>query len=103
MSTTQYVTDWFIRLILKHVLQNMDHLHTINHPSRLHDVRFCKRVIGEGEVLLVAAEDKKLTIYDISNEAEAVPTIIAVMVGHSNRSDYHICLDGRPLMFVRTG
>lgn len=27
--------------------------------SRQHDVKFCKRVNGEGEVLLVAAEDKK--------------------------------------------
>jgi hypothetical protein len=80
----------------KHPIQNMDHLHTINHPSRLHDVRFCKRVIGKGEVLLVAAEDKKVTIYDISNEPEAIPTIIAVMVGHSNRSVFP-CLDARRL------
>jgi protein MAK11 len=69
----------------------MDRLHTIIHPSRLHDVRFCKRIIGEGEVLLVAAEDKKLSIYDISNEPEKIPTVIAVMIGHSNRSSsfYH--------------
>jgi len=66
----------------------MDHLHTINHPSRLHDVRFCKRVVGEGEVLLVAAEDKKLSVYDMSNGSEGTPTMIAVMIGHSNRSGY---------------
>ncbi|KAF8238138.1 WD40 repeat-like protein [Tricholoma matsutake] len=64
---------------------NMDHLHTINHPSRLHDARFCKRVVGAGEVLLVAAEDKKLSIYDISNEPEKIPSVIALMTGHSNR------------------
>jgi protein MAK11 len=67
------------------LIQNMDRLHTINHPSRLHDVRFCKRVVGTGEVLLVAAEDKKLSIYDISNDPEKIPAVIAIMIGHSNR------------------
>jgi protein MAK11 len=60
-------------------------LHTIIHPSRLHDIRFCKRVIGEGEVLLAAAEDKKLSIYDVSNDPENVPNVVAQMIGHENR------------------
>ncbi|KAH9926918.1 WD40-repeat-containing domain protein [Fomitopsis serialis] len=59
--------------------------HIINHPSRLHDVKFCKRVNGEGEVLLVAAEDKKVSIYDLPSDPEKAPSIIAEMVGHSNR------------------
>lgn len=64
----------------------MDLLHIIHHPSRLHDVRFCKRVNGEGELLLVAAEDKKVSIYDLPSDLDKVPSIIAEMVGHSNRS-----------------
>lgn len=81
----------------------MDRLHTIKHSSRLHDVRFCKRVVGEGEVLLVAAEDKKLSIYDMFDDAEKVPTIIAVMIGHSNRSDYFpSCHESQSLIFIPT-
>lgn len=75
----------------------MDHLHTIKHPSRLHDVCFCKRVVGEGEVLLVAAEDKKLSIYDMFDEPEKKPTITAVMVGHSNRLDSPSFMEARSL------
>lgn len=60
-------------------------LHSITHTSRIHDVKFCKRVIGEGEVLLVAAEDKKVSIYDVPSDREKVPTIIAEMIGHENR------------------
>lgn len=60
-------------------------LHSIKHPSRIHDIKFCRRVAGEGEILLVAAEDKKVTIYDVPVDAENPPIIIAEMVGHSNR------------------
>ncbi|PPQ98044.1 hypothetical protein CVT26_003039 [Gymnopilus dilepis] len=63
---------------------NMDHLFTITHPSRIHDAKFCPRVDGEGELLLVAAEDKKLSVYDVP--AEGAPKLVAVMVGHQNRS-----------------
>ena len=63
----------------------MDLTHTIKHPSRLHDAKFCERVNGEGEVLLVGAEDNKVTIYDISKDREIAPKIIAHLVGHSNR------------------
>ncbi|OBZ74165.1 p21-activated protein kinase-interacting protein 1-like protein, partial [Grifola frondosa] len=64
---------------------DMDLLHTITHPSRLHDIKFCKRIVGEGEVLLAAAEDKKLSIYDVSSDADKPPTVVAEMIGHTNR------------------
>ncbi|KAG6844748.1 hypothetical protein H0H87_004080 [Tephrocybe sp. NHM501043] len=64
---------------------NMDLIHTIKHPSRLHDVRFCKRVVGDGELLLVGAEDRLLSVYDVSVDPSRTPKIIAVMTGHRNR------------------
>jgi protein MAK11 len=63
----------------------MNLIHTINHPSRLQDVKFCKRVNGSGDVLLAGAEDKKLSIYDVSTDPEKPPRIIAAMTGHANR------------------
>ncbi|KAH0836807.1 WD40-repeat-containing domain protein [Lanmaoa asiatica] len=59
--------------------------HTITHPSRIHSLRFCKRVYGDGELLLVAAEDKKVSIYQVSEDPQSPPTIIAEMIGHLNR------------------
>lgn len=64
----------------------MELLHSITHPSRIQDVKFCQRVVGEGELLLIGAEDKKLSIYDVPKDRTKPPTIIAEMVGHSNRS-----------------
>ncbi|KAI1790232.1 WD40 repeat-like protein [Ganoderma leucocontextum] len=64
---------------------DMEHLHTITHPSRLHDIKFCKRVEGEGDLLLAGAEDKKLTVYDVPKDRTKPPTIVAEMVGHTNR------------------
>ncbi|KAF7345369.1 Glycosyltransferase family 39 protein [Mycena venus] len=64
---------------------DMNLIHTITHPARLQDVKFCKRVNGEGDVLLAGAEDKKLSIYDVSNDPEKPPRIIAEMTGHANR------------------
>lgn len=64
-------------------------LHTVQHPSRIHDVKFCQRVVGEGEILLVGAEDKNLSIYDIPKDSSRPPTIIAQMIGHGNR--FHLC------------
>lgn len=60
-------------------------LHTITHGSRIHDVEFCKHVNGEGEVLLVAAEDKKVTVYGISPDPETAPRAIAEIIGHDSR------------------
>ncbi|KAF7371044.1 Glycosyltransferase family 39 protein [Mycena sanguinolenta] len=64
---------------------DMNLIHTINHPSRLQDVKLCKRVNGEGDVLLAGAEDKKLSIYDISTDPEKPPRMVAEMTGHANR------------------
>ncbi|KZT69229.1 WD40 repeat-like protein [Daedalea quercina L-15889] len=64
---------------------DMELRYIIHHPSRLHDVKFCKRVNGEGEVLLVAAEDKKVSVYDLPSDPDKTPSITAEMVGHSNR------------------
>ncbi|KAF8639094.1 hypothetical protein AX17_001739 [Amanita inopinata Kibby_2008] len=63
----------------------MNLLHTITHPSRLHDVKFCQRVSGPGEVLLAGAEDGKLSVYEISSTPERPPRIIAQLVGHERR------------------
>ena len=63
----------------------MDLLHSIRHPSRLHDVTFCRRVNGEGEVMLAGAEDHKTTVYSMPKDATS-PIVIAEMTGHSNRS-----------------
>ncbi|CAK5267221.1 unnamed protein product [Mycena citricolor] len=60
-------------------------IHTITHPSRIHDVKFCRRVEGEGDILLVGAEDKKLTIYDVSSDPEKPPQKVTALVGHANR------------------
>ena len=63
----------------------MSLLHTITHRSRVQDVRFVSRLKGDGELLLVAAEDKKVTIYDMSGaESTSIP-IVAELVGHTNR------------------
>ena len=59
--------------------------HTITHPSRVHTVQFSRRVNGTGDLLLVGAEDKKLSIYDIPDDPDKMPTVVAEMIGHSNR------------------
>lgn len=60
-------------------------LHTVTHSSRIHDVRFVKHPTKDEQLLLVAAEDKKLSIYSVSADETIPPHIIAEMVGHSNR------------------
>jgi protein MAK11 len=67
-------------------LQDMNLIHTITHPSRLQDVKFCARVDGAGDVLLAGAEDKKLSVYELSTDPEKPPRVIAEMTGHANRS-----------------
>ncbi|KAG6334172.1 hypothetical protein ID866_4919 [Astraeus odoratus] len=48
-------------------------------------VRFCKPINGAGELMLVAAEDKKVSVYQFSDDPEKPPSIVAETVGHSNR------------------
>jgi protein MAK11 len=71
-------------------------LHTITHPSRIHDILFChtpdldRRDDRKGELLLVGAEDRKLSVYHIgpgtgSGAEEQQPRIIAEMIGHTSR------------------
>lgn len=69
-------------------------LHTIIHPSRIHDILFCHTPPHldndsneKGELLLVGAEDRKLSVYWInpSIEAKEPPKVVAEMVGHKNR------------------
>lgn len=61
----------------------MDILHTITHPSRLHDILFHKH--GDQEILLAGAEDKKLSVYNIPADPSVEPTLFAALVGHGNR------------------
>ncbi|KZT59469.1 WD40 repeat-like protein [Calocera cornea HHB12733] len=63
---------------------DMKLLSTISHPSRIHDVRFCKTDDGASEVLLVTAEDKKVSIYQLP-EGEGAAVVIAELFGHTNR------------------
>jgi len=64
------------------------------HPARVHDVLFCKG-LEDREVLLVAAEDKKVTLYVLprlavkEDEIEGADTTLlpvhGYLTGHSNR------------------
>ncbi|KAF9269228.1 WD40 repeat-like protein [Marasmius fiardii PR-910] len=60
-------------------------IHTTTHPSRLHDGKFSLRADGKSEVMLIGAEDKTVSIYDVPKDQEHPPKIIGRMVGHSNR------------------
>ncbi|KAF8489911.1 WD40-repeat-containing domain protein [Russula emetica] len=60
-------------------------LYTLEHASRIHDVKFVQRVDGEGEVLLVAAEDKKTTVYEVHPNIHTIMHPVAYLVGHKNR------------------
>ncbi|KAF8517941.1 WD40 repeat-like protein [Hysterangium stoloniferum] len=61
--------------------------YTITHPSRVHDIRFFVSNENDSslEFLLVAAEDKKVTVYELSANTEIAPKVIAEFVGHGNR------------------
>ncbi|CCO30449.1 hypothetical protein BN14_04478 [Rhizoctonia solani AG-1 IB] len=64
---------------------DMTLLHTITHPSRVHDIKFWASGDEPAqEFLLVAAEDQLVTVYQISYE-EQNTRIIGKFVGHSNR------------------
>lgn len=67
------------------VRQDMLLLHTLNHPSRIQDVKFVRRADDDGELMLVAAEDKKVTVYQMPVDTEKMPSVIAEMVGATNR------------------
>ena len=89
-STILYVFLFPVSFHGPHVLrsptQAMNLLHTITHPSRLHDVKFSPRVSGEGEILLAGAEDKRASVYEVSSDPNAPPPrIIAELVGHERR------------------
>lgn len=64
---------------------NIELLHIINHSSRIHDIQFTKNLNGNGELLFVAAEDKKVSIYAIPEDKEKEPSLLASLVGHENR------------------
>lgn len=61
-------------------------LQTIAHPARIHDISFC-RTNADRDVLLVAAEDKQVTIYLLPQaEAEdSAAPVIGYLSGHMNR------------------
>ncbi|KAK1236215.1 Protein mak11 [Marasmius sp. AFHP31] len=59
--------------------------HTTNHPSRLHDAKFTLCADGKTEVLLIGAEDKNISIYNVPTDQDHPPQMIGKMVGHSNR------------------
>lgn len=65
--------------------QDLTHLHTVDHPARIHDIKFVLRPSGDGEALLVAAEDKKTVAYEINADVTIAPKYIATFVGHTNR------------------
>ena len=71
----------------------MKPLHAITHPSRIQDVRFYMDDDGV-EYLLVAAEDKKVTFYELGSrfdpESRASLPIVIEAVGHENR--WKFCL-----------
>ena len=63
-------------------------LHTITHSSRIHDILYCRRNEHEkaGQLLLVGAEDRKVSVYRINADSSArLPRVVAEMVGHTNR------------------
>jgi protein MAK11 len=58
-------------------------VHTIRHPSRVQDVKLA--VHNGNDVLLVGAEDKKISVYSLSAEPNTPPNVFAEMTGHQNR------------------
>ncbi|TFK71425.1 WD40 repeat-like protein [Pluteus cervinus] len=83
LSGTHFVVQWSSTLEL--YATNMTLIHIINHPSRIHDVKFCKRLDSGDEALLVGAEDKKVSVYDNLFTQDQEPKLVAEFVGHSNR------------------
>ncbi|KAI0295403.1 WD40-repeat-containing domain protein [Multifurca ochricompacta] len=59
-------------------------LYTLEHTSRIHDVKFAKKVDGS-EIVLVAAEDKKTTVYEVIVDTGTLLRPTAHLIGHGNR------------------
>jgi protein MAK11 len=71
-----------LRLTLE---QDMKMKRLINHPSRLHDLRFLS-LTNERECMLAAAEDRKVSVYAFDGDAsESSDPPYAVFMGHTNR------------------
>lgn len=51
----------------------------------MQDVKFVQHPGTKEEILLVGAEDKKLSVYFVPSETSETPYVIAEMVGHMNR------------------
>ena len=65
-------------------------LHTFKHPARIQDVHFTHKVGDEdAELLLVGAEDKKVTVYDLNHGDETSLPVVGELVGHQSRSVFH--------------
>jgi hypothetical protein len=65
--------------------QELAILYTLEHTARIHDVKFAQRVDASGEVVLVAAEDKATTVYEVHPGANSLLRPTARFVGHGNR------------------
>ena len=74
----------------------------INHASRLHDMRFLP-LTNDQECLLIAAEDKKVSVYAFNGEDTpdtAIPPY-AVFAGHSNRCEDSHSIDTDTYQLLR--
>lgn len=61
---------------------------SMTHPSRIHDVKFFHSNSQNIEYILVAAEDKKVTIYELPmKDEESVDQlkVVGQLIGHQNR------------------
>lgn len=77
----------FVGIVAYIFTQSMSLLYAIVHPSRIHNLKFFRPSNDEGkpEFLLVAAEDKKVTVYELQSTLDTPPRVVAELVGHTNR------------------
>ena len=83
--STVRILLFFLIIFFLIPLKDLALLYTLEHASRIHDVKFVQRVDGVGEVVLVAAEDKKTTVYEVTPDSGTFLRPIAYFVGHGNR------------------
>lgn len=83
--STVRILSFFLIIFFLIPLKDLALLYTLEHASRIHDVKFVQRVDGVGEVVLVAAEDKKTTVYEVTPDSGTFLRPIAYFVGHGNR------------------